>query len=116
MALPHPADGLPAIEAERPFKGGASSGADFELDSRAATLATAGDLDAVARQRFEERLVASVWSSMTTHEGTADARRTLAATRHARHSRIDDATPPAGPGSPASKSACIEEWDVVGDC
>ena len=59
MALVHAlADGLPTTEARQPFNGGASSGADFALGSSAKTRrwATAGDLDVVARQRFEERL------------------------------------------------------------
>jgi hypothetical protein len=59
MALVHAlADRLPTTEAERPFNGGASSGADFELGSSAKTRrrATADDLDVVARQRLEERL------------------------------------------------------------
>ncbi len=52
------ADGLPTTEAGQPFNGGASSGADFALGSSAKTRrwVTAGDLDVVARQRFEERL------------------------------------------------------------
>jgi hypothetical protein len=58
------ADGLPTTEAGQPvnpfnpINGGASSGADFALGSSAKTRrwATAGDLDVVARQRFEERL------------------------------------------------------------
>jgi hypothetical protein len=59
MALVHAlADRLPTFAGGQTFDGVASSGADFAPGSSAKTRrwATAGDLDAVDRQRFEERL------------------------------------------------------------
>jgi hypothetical protein len=82
MALVHAlADGLPTTEARQPFNDGASFGADFALGSsaKARRWATAGDLDVVARERFEERLgrIRMVVDDYARRHGRREAGRSL---------------------------------------